>query len=137
MPIGLLSNGHEIRLVYPPHGESSGWLAFRVADTASVSRRPSFDAFVMLLERQRWFGVAIEQTLPAILAESRNRNAGLTNVGVLSTAAPRCGELSGRRCRPAPDLTTGGAETCGSCWPSTPGGRRTRRRVRAAPSGRA
>ncbi|WP_437650363.1 type IIL restriction-modification enzyme MmeI [Sorangium sp. So ce362] len=79
VPIGLLSNGHEIRLVYAPHGESSGWVAFRVADMASVSGRPIFDAFVMLLSRQRWFGVAAEQALPAILAESRKRNADVTN----------------------------------------------------------
>ncbi|XXY48857.1 DNA methyltransferase [Sorangium sp. So ce269] len=79
VPIGLLSNGHEIRLVYAPHGESSGWIAFRVADMASVSGRPIFDAFVMLLSRQRWFGVAAEQALPAILAESRKRNADVTN----------------------------------------------------------
>ncbi|WP_437603015.1 DNA methyltransferase [Sorangium sp. So ce590] len=79
VPVGLLSNGHEIRLVYAPHGESSGWIAFRVADMASVSGRPIFDAFVMLLSRQRWFGVAAEQALPAILAESRKRNADVTN----------------------------------------------------------
>ncbi|XXT25298.1 DNA methyltransferase [Sorangium sp. So ce429] len=79
VPIGLLSNGYEIRLVYAPHGESSGWIAFRVADMASVSGRPIFDAFVMLLSRQRWFGVAAEQALPAILAESRKRNADVTN----------------------------------------------------------
>ncbi|WP_437878417.1 Eco57I restriction-modification methylase domain-containing protein [Sorangium sp. So ce513] len=78
VPIGLLSNGHELRLVYAPHGESSGWIAFRTADMASVSGRPIFDAFVMLLSRQRWFGVAAERTLPAILAESRKRNADVT-----------------------------------------------------------
>lgn len=79
VPIGLLSNGHENRLVYAPHGESSGWIAFRVADMASVSGRPIFDAFVMLLSRERWFGVAPDQQLPAILAESRKRNADVTN----------------------------------------------------------
>ncbi len=79
VPIGLLCNGHEIRLVYAPHGESSGWIAFRVADMASVSGRPIFDAFVMLLSRERWFGVGAEQQLPAILAESRKRNADVTN----------------------------------------------------------
>jgi hypothetical protein len=79
VPIGLLSNGREIRLVYAPHGESSGWLAFRIADMASVSGRPIFDAFVMLLARERWFGVAAEQQLPALLAESRKRNADVTN----------------------------------------------------------
>jgi hypothetical protein len=79
VPIGLLSNGRELRLVYAPHGESSGWLAFRVPDMGSVSGRPIFDAFVMLLSRKRWFGVAPEQQLPAILAESRKRNADVTN----------------------------------------------------------
>lgn len=79
VPIGLLSNGWELRLVYAPHGESSGWLAFRVDDMASVSGRPIFDAFVMLLGRQRWFGVAPEHQLPSILADSRKRNADVTN----------------------------------------------------------
>lgn len=79
VPIGLLSNGWELRLVYAPHGESSGWLAFRVDDMASVSGRPIFDAFVMLLGRQRWFGVAPEHQLPNILKDSRKRNADVTN----------------------------------------------------------
>ncbi|HWA70755.1 MAG TPA: DNA methyltransferase [Polyangiaceae bacterium] len=79
VPIGLLSNGYEARLVYAPHGESSGWLSFRVNDMASVSGRPIFDAFVMLMSRTRWFGVAPEQQLPAILAASRKRNADVTN----------------------------------------------------------
>lgn len=79
VPIGLLCNGWELRLVYAPHGESSGWIAFRVDDMASVSGRPIFDAFVMLLGRQRWFGVAKEHQLPNILAESRKRNADVTN----------------------------------------------------------
>jgi N-6 DNA Methylase len=79
VPIGLLSNGYEARLVYAPHGESSGWLSFRVNDMASVSGRPIFDAFVMLLSRTRWFGVAPEQQLPSILAASRKRNADVTN----------------------------------------------------------
>ena len=79
VPIGVLSNGWELRLVYAPHGESSGWIAFRVDDMASVSGRPIFDAMVMLLSRQRWFGVDPERQLPAILADSRKRNADVTN----------------------------------------------------------
>ncbi|MEZ4311866.1 MAG: type IIL restriction-modification enzyme MmeI, partial [Polyangiaceae bacterium] len=79
VPIGLLSNGWEIRLVYAPHGESSGWIAFRVEDMAQVSGRPIFDAFVMLLSRQRLFGVSPDRQLPALLAESRKRNADVTN----------------------------------------------------------
>lgn len=77
--IGLLSNGHEMRLVYAPHGESSGWIAFRTGDMAQVSGRRIFDAFVMLLSRERWFGVSLDQQLPAILAQSRKRNADVTN----------------------------------------------------------
>ncbi len=79
VPIGLLANGYEIRLVYAPHGESSGWISFRIADMASVSGRPLFDAFVMLLSRERLFGVDPKDQLPAILAESRRRNADVTN----------------------------------------------------------
>jgi len=79
VPIGLLSNGREIRLVYVPHGESSGWLPFRIRDMAGTDGRTIFDAFVMLLSRKRWFGVAAEHQLPAILAESRKRNADVTN----------------------------------------------------------
>jgi len=79
VPIGLLSNGLEMRLVYVPHGESSGWLPFRIADMAGTDGRTIFDAFVMLLSRKRWFGVAVEHQLPAILAESRKRNADVTN----------------------------------------------------------
>lgn len=78
VPIGVLSNSWELRLVYAPHGESSGWIPFRVTDMASVSGRPIFDAFVMLLSRQRWFGLAPERQLPALLSESRKRNADVT-----------------------------------------------------------
>jgi hypothetical protein len=79
VPIGLLTNGAELRLTYAPHGESSGWLAFRVADMAETSGRPIFDAMVMLLGRARWFAVAAERQLPALLAESRRRSADVTN----------------------------------------------------------
>ncbi len=78
-PIGVLSNGWELRLVYAPHGESSGWLAFRAGDMAGASGRPIFDAMVMLLGRARWFAVAPERQLPALLAESRRRSADVTN----------------------------------------------------------
>jgi hypothetical protein len=79
VPIGLLSNGREIRLVYAPHGESSGFLSFRVEDMASVGGRPIFDAFVMLLGRARWFSVSEDQQLPALLEQSRRQQANVTN----------------------------------------------------------
>lgn len=78
VPIGILSNGRELRLVFAPHGESSGWLSFRVADMCTVGGRPILDAFVMLLGRERWFGVSAEQQLPALLEQSRRQQANVT-----------------------------------------------------------
>ncbi len=79
VPVGLLTNREVVRLVYAPHGESSGAITFRIDDMASVGGRPILDAFVMLLSANRFFGVAEERTLPAILAESRKRQANVTN----------------------------------------------------------
>jgi hypothetical protein len=83
VPIGLLTNRDVVRLVYAPHGESSGAITFRLEDMASVGGRPILDAFVMLLSANRFFGVAdddtLKRTLPGILAESRKRQANVTN----------------------------------------------------------
>ncbi len=79
VPIGVLTNGQEIRLVYAPHGESSGHITFRVEDMAAVAGRTLFDAFVMLLSAERFFGVAPEHQLPALLRDSRTRQANVTN----------------------------------------------------------
>lgn len=79
VPLGLLSNGEAVRLIYAPHGESSGAITFRIEDMVSVGGRPILDAFVMLLAANRIFGVTEERTLPAILAESRKRQANVTN----------------------------------------------------------
>jgi hypothetical protein len=79
VPIGLLTNREAVRLVYAPHGESSGGITFRVDDMVSVGGRPILDAFVMLLAANRFFGVAEERTLPALLSESRKRQANVTN----------------------------------------------------------
>lgn len=79
VPIGLLVNGESLRLVYAPHGESSGAITFRLEDMASVGGRPILDAFVMLLSANRFFGVTEERTLSALLVESRKRQANVTN----------------------------------------------------------
>ena len=62
-----------MRLVYAPHGESSGSLTFRIKDMAAVDGRRLLDAFVMLLSVRRFFAVAREHQLPALLADSRRR----------------------------------------------------------------
>lgn len=77
--IGLLTNREVVRLVYAPHGESSGAITFKLDEMASVGGRPILDAFVMLLSATRFFAVARERALPALLAESRKRQANVTN----------------------------------------------------------
>ena len=79
VPIGLLSNREAVRLVYAPAGESTGSITFRVKDMADVGGRPILDALVMLLSATRLFAVARERALPAILSESRKRQADVTN----------------------------------------------------------
>ncbi|GAB4209406.1 MAG: N-6 DNA methylase [Sandaracinaceae bacterium] len=78
VPIGILTNREVVRLVYAPHGESSGHITFRLDDMATVGGRPILDAFVSLLCAQRFFGVAEDRSLPALLAESRKRQANVT-----------------------------------------------------------
>lgn len=79
VPVGLLTNLEEFRLVYAPRGESSGSITFRVKDMGEVAGRPIFDAFVMLLSAERFFSVAPDRQLPELLKQSRQRQANVTN----------------------------------------------------------
>ena len=79
VPMGLLCNGESFRLVYAPRGESTGAITFRVDDMASVGGRPILDAFLSLLSARRFFLVAEDRTLRALLTDSRKRQANVTN----------------------------------------------------------
>ena len=79
VPIGVLTNGQHVRLCYAPHGESSGAMTFRLEDMVQVGGRPILDAFVMLLSDHRWLGAEPARRLPAILKDSRARQADITN----------------------------------------------------------
>ncbi len=79
VPIGLVTNREVIRLVYAPIGQSSGWIDFRLGDMLSTGGGPILDAFVALLRAERWFAVADDQTLPALLAQSRERQTDVTH----------------------------------------------------------
>lgn len=68
--IGLLVNGRQIRLVYAPRIESSGYITFNLADMVKVAGRPIFAALYELLYADRMFGDPKER-LPAILENSR------------------------------------------------------------------
>jgi Eco57I restriction-modification methylase/restriction-modification enzyme MmeI-like protein len=69
--IGLLVNGHEIRLVYAPEKELSGYVTFKLGEMVRVAGRPIFAALLMLLNSERLYSVAEKERLPAILANSR------------------------------------------------------------------
>lgn len=71
VPIGLLVNGKQIRLVYAPRGESSGHITFNLADMVKVAGRSIFAAFHELLCTERLYSVGEKERLPAILANSR------------------------------------------------------------------
>jgi len=71
VPIGLLSNGKHLRLIYAPRGETSGYVTFAVAEMAQVAGRPIFAALHMLLSAERLFSLPENQRLAAVLTESR------------------------------------------------------------------
>ncbi len=71
IPIGLLVNGTDLRLVYAPRGETSGHATFRVSEMAQVAGRPIFAALHMLFCGERLFSLPEKQRLPAILEDSR------------------------------------------------------------------
>lgn len=78
IPVGILTNREVIRLVYAPHGESSGHITFRVDDMATVGGRPILDAMIMLLCANQWFGVSDENALPSLLRRSREYQGTVT-----------------------------------------------------------
>lgn len=78
VPVGILTNREVIRLVYAPHGESSGHITFRVDDMATVGGRPILDAMIMLLCANQWFGVSPENSLPSLLRRSREYQGTVT-----------------------------------------------------------
>jgi len=75
VPLGLLTNGFEVRIVYAPKGETSGYLTFPVKAMTEPAGRTIFGAFLMLLGQDRLFTLPDEARLPAILADSRRAQA--------------------------------------------------------------
>lgn len=71
VPAGLLFNGRTLRLVSAPHGESSGWLDFRVADMRKTAGRPISTALRLLLSQSRLLSLPRAQRLAALLDDSR------------------------------------------------------------------
>ena len=70
---GLLCNGHALRLLSAPRGESSGWLDFKVADMAQTAGRPICAALRLLLGTAAAADAArASERLAALLGDSRD-----------------------------------------------------------------
>jgi hypothetical protein len=78
VPIGILCNGSQVRLVYAPKGENSGWITFPVAFLAQLPGRLALNAFETLLSHQRLISVPEAQRLPALLRRSRDYQANVS-----------------------------------------------------------
>jgi hypothetical protein len=72
VPIGLLSNGTHLQLIYAPRGENAGSLTFPVGAMSEVSGRPILSAFWMLLSKYRLLSAPSAARLPALLKRSRD-----------------------------------------------------------------
>ena len=78
IPAGLLISDQELRLVYAPRGETSGWLAFPLRPLATVSGRAMLGGLKLLLHGFRLFNDAEERRLPALLRQSREAQAAVS-----------------------------------------------------------
>jgi len=78
IPIGFLFNGRNLRLVYAPAGESTAHLTFRVEHLFRADGRPLLAALDLVLHARRAYGASPEHTLEGLLAESRRRQADVT-----------------------------------------------------------
>ena len=79
IPIGFVSNRRVLRLVYAPAGESTSHLTFRFDDLADPAGRPIALAFELLFHANRTYGANANYTFEGLLAESRRRQADVTD----------------------------------------------------------
>jgi hypothetical protein len=75
VPIGVLVTDAELRLVYRPKGESSGWLGFPLKALGTVVGRPMLGGLKLALGSFRLFNDSPERRLPALLRNSREAQA--------------------------------------------------------------
>jgi hypothetical protein len=71
IPVGLLSNGTHLRLVYAPRGEASGHITFPLQPMLETSGRPILAALRMLLDPARLFQGDPRSRLLPLLESSR------------------------------------------------------------------
>jgi hypothetical protein len=112
VPLGLVTNGEQWMLVFAPRGETTGYASWYAA--LWQEEQITLRAFRSLMQVRRFFGVATEDTLDALLRESAQDQQEVTNqlgyqvrhaVEVLVQAFDRLDQDSGRK------LLTGISET--------------------------
>jgi hypothetical protein len=69
---GVLITDNELRLVYAPSRETSGWIAFPLRPLATVAGRPMLGGLKLMLDRVRLFTDAEDRRLPTVLKASRD-----------------------------------------------------------------
>jgi hypothetical protein len=112
IPIGLLSNGRELRLVYAPSGEATSHLTFRFADMNEPSGRPILAAFELLLAARRTYESAPENTVEGLLRQSTSGRPTSRRISPSRSSRPSrsCSTPSSRpRSAVAPPASTGSA----------------------------
>jgi hypothetical protein len=75
---GLMITDTELRLVYAPRGETSGWLSFPIRALTTVAGRPMLGGLKLLLDRVRLFTDADARRLPALMTKSRDAQAAVS-----------------------------------------------------------
>lgn len=78
VPIGLLTNRAEVRLVYAPEKENAGSITFPVGPMTEVAGRPILAAFDLLLNRYRLLAAGTDERLPALLQKSRDYQSSVS-----------------------------------------------------------
>jgi hypothetical protein len=72
---GVLVTDHELRLVYAPRGETSGWIAYPLRPLGTVAGRSMLGGLKLALGSFRLFNDSPERRLPALLRNSREAQA--------------------------------------------------------------
>jgi hypothetical protein len=75
IPTGVLITDDELRFIYAPRGETSGWITFPLRSLCEVGGREMLSGLKLLLSSFRLHNAAPEQRLPALLKASRDAQA--------------------------------------------------------------
>jgi N-6 DNA Methylase len=76
--VGIIITDRELRFVYAPRGETSGWIAFPLRSLASVAGRPMLSGLKLILGAFRLFNAPSDQRLRALLKQSRDAQAAVS-----------------------------------------------------------